>query len=299
MIRFIPFYLLLIIGFLLTACVSKKKYEETLLNSSKRSDYFEDKISLLERQILNKEAKIDTLEILYAEQRGANEVLLLTQDKLQDRLDEVQDVVLQERASKNSTTQDFSATVREKEAIIQQREQKLLELQQVIDTQAGAQNKMMADFTNQLTAYGNDKYSAKIISGELRLSLSEDLFFRSGQARVKTEGIGNLARIAGLINAYPSIKVSVIGNTDNKKPRSYKDNWEFSALRAVNVVRVLTDEYGVSPSRIIAGGKGEYAPIASNSTPQGQTENRRIDFIVVSRMDRVVRDLNKALKEEK
>jgi len=156
MIRFTPFYLLLIVGWLLTGCVSKKKYEETLLNSSKRSEYFEDKISLLERQILKKEAKIDTLEILYAEQRGANEVLLITQDKLQDRLDEVQDVVLQERASKNSTTQDFSATVREKEAIIQQRDQKLLELQQLIDTQAGEQNKMMADFTNQLTAYGNN-----------------------------------------------------------------------------------------------------------------------------------------------
>ena len=298
MIRFTPLYLLIITGFLLTSCVTKKKYEETLLNSSKRSQYFEDQIDLLGRQIANKEAKIDSLEILYAEQRGANEVLLITQDKLQDRLDEVQDKVLQEQASKNSTTQDFSMMVKEKEALIQQRNQKLSNLQQIIDKQAGEQNKMMADFTNQLTAYGTDKYSAKIISGELRLSLSEDLFFRSGQARVKTEGIGNLARMAGLINTYPSIKVYVIGNTDNQKPRSFKDNWELSALRAVNVVRVLTDEYGVSPSRIIAGGKGEFAPIASNSSPQGQAENRRMDFIVISRMDRVVRDIDKALKAE-
>ena len=60
----------------------------------------------------------------------------------------------------------------------------------------------------------------------------------------------------------------------------------------------LTDDYGVSPNRILAAGKGDSAPLASNETADGKRQNRRLDFIVTSRMDRVVRDIEKYLMEE-
>lgn len=281
-----------------TSCVSKKKLEETLLNASQRSQQYEEQLFQLEETIFKKDMAIDSLRILYAEKKGANEVLLITQDKLQDRLDDVQNQVLAEQKSKTSTAQDLQSVLADKEESIRQRDAKLTGLQEIIDRQAVAQNTMLGEFTMEVERYGMGNFKTKVVNGELRISLSNDLFFRPGQDRVKTDGVGNLARMAGLINKYPSIKVNVIGNTDNSKvARGFKDNLELSALRAANVVRVLTDEYGVSPNRILAGGKGDSAPVASNETSQGKMQNKRIDFIVTSRMDRVVRDLDKYLKE--
>lgn len=293
--RFILMGLICLIG--LSSCITKKKFEETLLNCDKKGEYYEDKLMLLGRQLDKKDQEIDTLQLLYAEQRGANEVLLITQDKLQDRIDAVQDKVLAEKASKTSTTQDLKSIMNEKEELIREREAKLAEVQDIINVQATDQTRMMGDFTEQLISYGPTNHSVKIVSGELRISLSELLFFRSGQASITTDGIGNLARMAKLINKYPSIQVAVVGNTDNQKARGYTDNLELSALRAVSIVRALTSEYGVSPNKITAGAKGEFAPVASNETTLGKSQNRRIDFIITSRMDRVVRDINKKLEE--
>jgi len=294
--RFILMGLVVLIG--LSSCVTKKKFEETLLNCAKKGEYYEDQMMLLGRQLDTKDQEIDTLQILYAEQRGANEVLLITQDKLQDRIDAVQDKVLEEKAAKTSTTQDLQSVMNEKDKQIRQRDTKLKAIEGIIKKQADAQTTMMGDFTEQLMSYGATNHSVKIISGELRIALSELLFFRANQARLTTDGVSNLARIATLINKYPSIKVDVVGNTDNQKVRGYTDNLELSALRAVNIVRALTEEYGVSSSRIMAGGKGEFAPVASNETTLGKSQNRRIDFIITSRMDRVVRDIDKQFEEE-
>jgi len=260
--RFILMGLVVLIG--LSSCVTKKKFEETLLNCAKKGEYYEDQMMLLGRQLDTKDQEIDTLQILYAEQRGANEVLLITQDKLQDRIDAVQDKVLEEKAAKTSTTQGLQSVMNEKDKQIRQRDTKLKAIEGIIKKQADAQTTMMGDFTEQLMSYGATNHSVKIISGELRIALSELLFFRANQARLTTDGVSNLARIATLINKYPSIKVDVVGNTDNQKVRGYTDNLELSALRAVNIVRALTEEYGVSSSRIMAGGKGEFAPVASN-----------------------------------
>ena len=195
----------------LSSCVAKKKFEETVLNASQRSEQYEVQLFDLEEIIFKKDVAIDSLRILYAEQKGANEVLLFTQDRLQDRLDDVQNQVLVEKESKTNTAQDLQSVLADREEMIRQRDAKLIGLQTIIDEQAEAQNIMLGEFTSQVERYGRGNYTVKIINGELRISLSNILFFRPGQARVKTDGIGNLARMAGLINKYPSIKVNVIG----------------------------------------------------------------------------------------
>lgn len=291
-------FIILIGGLCFSSCIAKKKYLETLAEHAKNKIDQEDFLALKELEIVDRDQTIDSLRIVYAEQRGANEVLLITQDKLQDRLDSVQDQVLAEKKSKTSTAKDLRLVLEDKEETIRQREAKLEQLNGIISKQANTHQQLLTDFSTKLSAYGADNYNLKIVGGELRISLVDKLLFRPNQTRVKTEGLTNLSLIAGVINDYPSLKIYVVSNTDNAKVKGFADNLEFSALRAVNVVRVLTDDYGVSPNRVLAGGKGEYAPIASNQTKEGRIENQRLDFIIESRMDRVVRELEKALEEE-
>jgi len=73
-----------------TSCISNKKFEATLAQHEVDKQGFENRISILNRQINNRDQTIDTLQLKLASQNGANAVLLTTQDKLLDRIDEVQ-----------------------------------------------------------------------------------------------------------------------------------------------------------------------------------------------------------------
>ena len=80
----------------------------------------------------------------------------------------------------------------------------------------------------------------------------------------------------------------VEGHTDNvpyKGSGPISDNWDLSVKRATSVVKILTKNKGIDPKRITAAGRGEYDPIADNSTKEGRAKNRRIEIILTPKMD--------------
>lgn len=290
------FFGLFIMAALSTSCISKKDYEATLAQHEVDKQGFENRISILDRQIATRDHTIDTLELRVATQTGANTVLLTTQDKLLDRIDEVQAQLDDEKKGASSTSQSLSSTVREKEGIIKEKDEQIGRIQGAITKFEEDQQKVLGDLSYELEQLFADKQSVNYVNSEIRITMDESLLFRPGSARVRTAGIQNLKKIAELIQKYPTLKLNVIGNTDNKKAKNFKDNWDYSVIRASNVVKVLTKEYDLPPSRVLAAGKGEFAPKASNQTKEGQASNRRIDFVIMPRFDLVVKDIKKELK---
>lgn len=288
----------LILGFLVTACVSKKNYEATLAKHEVEKQGYENRIAILDRQVLDRDQQIDTLNLYLANKEGANTALMATQGNLLDRIDEVQAQLEDEKKDKSNTSQSLSSTVRAKEDIIKARDEQIAHIQQKITQFEENQQKVLGDFSWELEQAFADKQSVNYVNDEIRITLDESLLFRPGSARVRTAGVQNLEKIASLIEKDPTLKLIVIGNTDNKKAKNYKDNWDYSVIRASNVVKVLTKEYELPPSRVLAAGKGEFAPKASNQTPEGQAKNRRIDFVILPRFDRVVKDIKKELKQK-
>ena len=126
-----------------------------------------------------------------------------------------------------------------------------------------------------------------------------DFLFYSGSTN-KTHTAGRLAldNVSHALSLYPTLEVLVIGHTDNSPLRrsSINDKWEFSALRAATVVQLLTQKNELSPNRITAAGKSEFAPRASNSTPDGRARNERIEIRVFPSQERLIRDLKRALE---
>jgi len=281
-----------------TSCITKKNHEAVLAQHEVEKQGFENRIAILDRQILNQGQTIDSLNINLANKIGANTALTATQDKLLDRIDEVQAQLENEKKDKSSTSQSLSSTVREKEDIIKAREAKIANIQAKITQFEENQQKVLGNFSWELEQAFGEQQSVDYVNDEIRITLDAALLFRPGSARVRTAGIQNLEKIANLIKNDPTLKLTVIGNTDNKKAKNYKDNWDYSVIRASNVVKVLTKEYELPPSRVLAAGKGEFAPKASNQTPEGQAKNRRIDFVILPRFDRVVKDIKKELKEQ-
>lgn len=123
--------------------------------------------------------------------------------------------------------------------------------------------------------------------GKIYVSLSEKLLFASGSAKVDPKGKEALGKLAGVLRSNAEINVMVEGHTDSIPVRSsrYADNWELSTARAVSIVRLLTDTYSVPPARVEAAGRGQYQPIADNSTSEGRSRNRRTEIILVPKLD--------------
>jgi len=110
----------------------------------------------------------------------------------------------------------------------------------------------------------------------LRLNLSQSILFPSGSATLNQQGVSVLKTVAGRLKSVPN-RIEVQGHTDNIALKGPRSNWELAADRSAQVVRLFAGS-GVAPDRLTAVSFGEFAPIASNDTPEGRAKNRRIEI---------------------
>lgn len=136
----------------------------------------------------------------------------------------------------------------------------------------------------------------KVLKGVVYISLADNMLFRSGSYEISPAAMDILSKIAKIIKDYKNYSVLVEGNTDNVpiSRTNIRNNWDLSALRASSVVQVLQDKFDVDPSRLTAGGRGEYNPISTNDTPAGRQLNRRTQIIITPSLDQFMDLIDKA-----
>ena len=117
----------------------------------------------------------------------------------------------------------------------------------------------------------------------LVISLREFGFFDSGSDVLKASALPALDRIASILSVR-TCRLRIEGHTDNVPIHSAQmaSNWELSTARSTELVRLLIQRYSFPPQRLSAAGYAEYHPIASNATPQGRAQNRRVDIVILS-----------------
>jgi chemotaxis protein MotB len=125
--------------------------------------------------------------------------------------------------------------------------------------------------------------SMKIDERGLVVSLNDTILFDLGSTSLKDDVRSQLIKIGEALNTLGNY-IRVEGHTDNLpiKTSKFASNWELSAERATNVVRLLIAEAGVPPQKLSAVGYGEYKPVADNSSVEGRAQNRRVDIILLS-----------------
>jgi hypothetical protein len=106
--------------------------------------------------------------------------------------------------------------------------------------------------------------------------------FESGSAQMKTTSEAAFDRIAGLLRQR-DYRLRIEGHSDNAPIHNaqFASNWELSASRATEIVRLLIVRDGFSPDRLSAAGFAEYHPVATNLTPEGRGMNRRVDIVIL------------------
>ena len=167
---------------------------------------------------------------------------------------------------------------------------KLARLQALMDKQKHAIEDIRKKMTNALVGFNSNELTVSIKNGKVYVSLQENLLFPSGSAVVNPKGKDALGKLAQVLNINNDITVDIEGHTDSIPIRGkYQDNWDLSLARSASIVRILTTDYRVDPTRVIASGHSQYDPVQSNSTPDGRAQNRRTDIILSPKLDELYR----------
>lgn len=156
----------------------------------------------------------------------------------------------------------------------------------------------MALVMNLKGAIGNmedQDINIKVDKGVVFIDISDKLLFKSGSYVVTDKAKEVLGKVALVLKNQPNMEFMVEGHTDNVpfKRGDLVDNWDLSVKRSTTIVRLLQTQYGLDPSSIIAAGRSEYQPIASNSTPEGKAANRRTRIVILPQLDQFFKLLEK------
>lgn len=157
----------------------------------------------------------------------------------------------------------------------------------------------LALVTNLKGAIGNldDKdINIKVDKGVVYIDISDKLLFKSGSYEVSDRAKEVLGKVALVLKNQPDIEFMVEGHTDNvpfKGNGVLTDNWDLSVKRATSVVRILQSQYGLNPAKMAAAGRGEYLPVADNSTADGRSANRRTRIVILPQLDQFFKLLEK------
>ncbi|MCR5734896.1 MAG: flagellar motor protein MotB [Lachnospiraceae bacterium] len=165
------------------------------------------------------------------------------------------------KAAESNTDQDVWDEI-EKEQM--EESESLAEIVEEIITEEQLTQQVDVDFTSQYVS----------------LTLNGALLFDSGSDQLKEESIPILKKIGMILKKYGKSIIEIEGHTDNVPIHNAKfdSNNELSSARALAVFEYLVENSGLDPAMVKHSGRGEYVPVADNSTAEGRAQNRRVEI---------------------
>jgi len=191
------------------------------------------------------------------------------------------------QASKTDLTLRIETLEKEKELITKQLEKKIAaistEKEKEIDKLKGTYDELVSGMKTEIEQ-GQIKIT-KLVD-RLSVSMVDKILFPSGRTEISPEGLKVLERVGNVLKNTKDKVIRVEGHSDNipisgKLKKTYPTNWELSSARATNVVRFLQEKVEIEPKNLRAVGMSEYHPVASNKTPDGCSQNRRIEITLI------------------
>lgn len=264
-----------------TGCVSNKKYVALQAeHDSLQKQYNASQVELAETRANGK-----SLESLLAQARANNEELKRSYAALQKSLDNSINQNTQGNVNISKLVDEINASNRY--------------IKQLVDAKSKSDSLNLAlttKLTRSLDSSEMDDVNVKVLKGVVYISLADNMLFQSGSYDVNSRAMETLGKIAKIIKDYGDYDVLVEGNTDPVpiNRTNIRNNLDLSALRASSIVQVLQNDFGIDPSRLTAAGRGEFNPVADNSTEVGRQRNRRTEIIITPKLDQFLDLIDKA-----
>lgn len=262
-------------------CVSKKKYAELQAEHQALQQNY----TTLQSDYGKAQTRAQTIDALLQEARANNAELKSQYAKLQESLDKSISQNTQGNVNISKLVDEINASNKYIKQLVSAK------------SKSDSLNLVLAtNLTRSLTGTDHDEVNVRVLKGVVYISLADNMLFKSGSYEVNSRAMTTLGKIAKIIKDYSDYDILVEGNTDTVpiSRTNIRNNWDLSTLRASSIVQVLQNDFGVSPSRLTAAGRGEYNPIADNSTEVGRQRNRRTEIIITPKLDQFLDLIDKA-----
>ncbi|MGE4265623.1 MAG: flagellar motor protein MotB [Desulfovibrio sp.] len=150
-----------------------------------------------------------------------------------------------------------------------------------------AQQKVFSDVKFLQTKKGLEGLvGANFEDGVITIRAPGDVLFASGEVTLTPKGREIIEAMKDFFIQHPDQTINIRGYTDDRLPGAggrFRDNWEVSSMRAVNVLRVLMD-MGIEPKRLTSTGLADLNPLFPNTSEEYRAQNRRVEFVLEKRV---------------
>ena len=209
-----------------------------------------------------------------------------------DALAKNSDSELKERIAENEL---LLQKIGEREIELEERITRVEELETLILNQQEAMQILKKTLTDALLNFEDKGLTVEARDGKVYVSMENKLLFKSGSWEVEYEGKKAISSLGKVLAANPEISILIEGHTDNipyqgKGP--LKGNWDLSTKRATSIVTLLLTNNEILPQNLTAAGRGEFLPVATNSSKNGRAINRRIEVVLSPKLDEITQLLN-------
>jgi chemotaxis protein MotB len=167
---------------------------------------------------------------------------------------------------------------------------RLNELESLIAAKEASMRKLKETLSNALNGFEGKGLTVEQKNGKVYVSMENKLLFKSGSWAVNADGKEAVIEVGKVLGDNPDISVLIEGHTDDDPfggSGPIADNWDLSTKRATAIVAILSENKKVNKENLTAAGRGEFSPLASNSTAEGKAKNRRIEIILTPRLDAI------------
>ena len=273
------FVLILLGGLALTSCVSNKKFRAL-------QDQLKSTEDLLNTATVKLNSCLKDRELL----QSNNELLRKNNEGLLTNLGNM--TMLTQKGADN--LERSLESIKEKDLTIKN-------LRDAVTRRDSINLALVQSLKGVLGNLDDEDITVQVDKGVVYVSISDKMLFSSGSYNVTPRAREVLGKVAKGVNNKPDFEFMVEGHTDNVpiKNNCIKNNWDLSVLRATAVVNILQNDFGVSPSRMTAAGRGEYVPVTSNSTAEGRAVNRRTRIVVLPKLDQFYNMIEQGMKDPK
>ena len=288
----------ILITLCLTSCVSNRVFNDLESRYAQLKDNYNRQTKSIEN--LNTEIKDLTKKFVTIEEtlEETEDSLNQKQQKLEqlesslDLLKQNSETALKERIAENEALMEKIA---ERENELAERMARVDELEGLITRQQEAMRNLKEKLSDALLNFEDKGLTVEARDGKVYVSMENKLLFRSGSWTVGAEGRLAIEELGNVLADNPDIAILIEGHTDNvpysgKGP--LKGNWDLSTKRATAIVNQLLENPDILPQNLTAAGRGEYLPIAPNSTRQGRAANRRIEVVLSPKLDEIKQIIN-------
>lgn len=271
---------LLFIAAVAGSCVSTKKFNS------------------LRAELLASESELDYSRSRIGELTSRNDRLAQENERLQAEIvslqaehEELEDRYERLLADGSAEAARMLRQLEENQRELDSRSQRVEELERLLRARDEALTNIRQSVANALLGFDGKGLTISTRDGKVYVSMDDKLLFKSGSFEIDPRGAEAVRELSNVLAMNPDISIMVEGHTDDVPYRgsgNLKDNLDLSAKRATTVTRLLLENRGIAPSRIVSAGRGEWLPVADGTTVEARARNRRTEIILTPKLDELL-----------